>query len=194
MEHNFDASLKYERSMARKADDFYLSKLAATRIVRYDSATSSDMRMQLQDVDLSLTLNEITYKISEKFRDKEYGDLYVEVYSKYPTTQGWLFTGSPNAILYFTPHFVYWITHKSLAAFCIDILFPAIPVLWFLELYNSKTSIITKRVKIENKFVKINLIKAYNSMSDGAKWVTIGISASFLFFEQNGVKIKKWNL
>ncbi|NDP21759.1 MAG: hypothetical protein GZ091_11870 [Paludibacter sp.] len=191
MNHNFELSLQRERMQAVKADAFYRDVLKVTEIVRFNSDSDSDMEMQRQDVDVLLTLNDITYRVSEKFRDKDYGDLYVEVYSKFPKTQGWLHTGTPNAILYFTPNTVYWITHKSLANFCLDQLFPLIALDFFLELYQSHQPIISKHIVLNKKPIKINLIQAHNSLPDGSCWETIGISAPFSFFEENGVKIRK---
>lgn len=192
MLHNFKSSLNHEREQAAMADTFYYEVLKATEIIRFNTDSEADLEMQRQDVDLLLTLNEITYRVSEKFRDKDYGDLYVEVYSKYPKTPGWLFTGTPNAIIYFTPESVYWITHKSLSTFCNEVLFPSIPKMWFTYLYQSKKSIVTKILRLNRKSFKINLIQAHNF--DRTHWITIGISVPFWVFEENGVKIKRFQL
>jgi hypothetical protein len=189
MLHNFKASLKHEREQAERADAFYREVLKASEVKRFNSDSETDMEMQRQDVDVLVTLNEIRYRVSEKFRDKDYGDLYIEVFSKYPQTPGWLHTGSPNAIIYFTPGFVYWITHKSLSAFCLDVLFPLIPAKWYDELFQSHKTIISKRLFLNKKLIKINLIQAHNR--DGATWETIGISAPFWLFEENGVKLRR---
>lgn len=191
MNHNFELSLQHERNQSAKADSFYRDVLKVLSIERFNTDSEADMEMQRQDVDVLLTLKNVTYRVSEKFRDKDYGDLYVEIFSKYPKTQGWLHTGTPNAILYFTPNSVYWITHKSLAAFCIHKLFPLIAEDFFQELYQSHQSIISKRILFDNKSIKINLIQAHNSLPDGSNWETIGISAPFSFFEENGVLIRK---
>ena len=192
MIHNFQNSLRYEKHQAQKADVFYREVLKASEIIRFSSDDNSDMEMQRQDVDLLLTLNEITYRVSEKFRDKDFGDLYVEVFSKYPKNLGWLHTGTPNAILYFTPKVVYWITHKSLSSFCHDVLFPLIPEAWYDELYTSHKSILPKLITLNGKSFSINLIQAHNS--DGKKWETIGISLPFWVLEMNNVKIKRFDL
>lgn len=189
MLHNFKSSLNHEREQSAKADCFYREVLKVTDILRFNTDSEADMEMQRQDVDVILTLNGTTYRVSEKFRDKDYGDLYVEVFSKYPKTQGWLHTGSPNAILYFTPESIYWITHKSLSAFCLGTLFPLIPGKWYEELFLSHKSIISKRIFVNKKLIKINMIQAHNR--DGMAWETIGISAPFQFFEEHGVKIKR---
>jgi len=190
MLHNFKSSLSHEREQAGKADRFYREVLRATDIKRFNSDSEADMAMQRQDVDLLLTVNDTVFRVSEKFRDKDYGDLYVEVFSKYPDTPGWIHTGSPNAILYFTPEAVYWITHKSLSTFCLDVLFPLISEKWYKELFQSHKTIISKQILVNKKFIKINLIQAHNK--DGASWETIGFSAPFSFFEENAVKIKRF--
>jgi len=192
MLHNFKSSLNHEREQAERADRFYRDVLKVTEIKRFNTDSDADMDMQHQDVDVQLTLNGLVYRVSEKFRDKDYGDLYIEVFSKYPHTPGWLHTGSPNAILYFTPQCVYWITHKSLAEFCLKTLFPQIPANWYEELYLSHQTIISKRILINKKFSAINLIQAHNK--DGKSWETIGVAATFSFFEENGVKIKRFQL
>lgn len=191
MLHNFNSSLIHERGQSAMADNFYREVLKASCIKRFNTDSEEDMEMQRQDVDLELTLNGVTYRVSEKFRDKDYGDLYVEVFSKYPKTLGWLHIGSPNAILYFTPGFVYWITHKSLSSFCLETLFPLIPENWYEELFQSHKSIISKSIRVGKKLMKINVIQAHNF--DGSAWETIGISAPFGFFQENGVKIKRFD-
>ena len=192
MLHNFDLSLKHEREQTAKADEFYRDVLKVDAIIRFNSDSESDMEMQRQDVDCVLKLNGLSFRVSEKFRDKDYGDMYIEIYSKFPATKGWLHTGTPNAILYFTPLSVYWITHKSLSNFCLFVLFPLIPEKWYDELIHSGVNIISKRIKFQNAFQKINLILASNYLADGTKWNTVGLSTSFSFLENNQVKIKKF--
>jgi len=191
MVHNFENSLNHEREQADKADNFYRNIMKVSEIVRFNTDSPSDMVMQREDVDLLITLNGITFRVSEKFRDKDYGDLYLEMYSKYPKIEGWIHTGSPNAILYFTPNSVYWITHKSLSAFCFQILFPLIPSVWYQEIHNSGKSIVSKKILLNGEWNKINIIQAHNQPTSGKNWQTIGISAPFSLFENNGVKIKK---
>lgn len=176
-----------ERRHQSTADRFYVEVLKATEIKRFNTDSEADMEMQRQDVDLLLTLNNVTYRISEKFREKDYGDLYVEVFSKYPAKEGWLFSGSPHAVLYFTPERVLWITHKSLSEFCKNNLFPFIPNEWYEELVQSHQSILSKNLKISDATFTINLIQAHNE--EGSSWETIGISAPLWVFQENGVKI-----
>jgi len=189
MIHQFRKSLQHEREQADMADKFYVEVLHAVDIVRYNSDSEAHLEMQKQDVDLQLNIRGTNYRISEKFRDKDYDDLYIEVFSKYPHTKGWMHTGSPDAIVYFTPQSVYWITHKSVSAFCNELLFPALPASWFEDIYNSKKSIISKNVHLKDINCRINLIQAHNF--DGKPWETIGISIGFDVLEHFGVKFKK---
>ncbi len=192
MLHNFRNSLRHEREQAAKADIFYRDVLKISEIKRFNTDSDTDMEMQRQDVDVLFKLNGITFRVSEKFRDKDFGDLYIEVYSKYPHIHGWLHTGSPNAILYFTPQNVYWITHKSLKEFCLNQLLPAIPENWYDDLYKSHQTIESKKLIVNNKVIHLNLIQSHNQ--DGAAWETIGVSLPFEVLEKFGVKYKKFSL
>jgi len=192
MLHNFKNSLQHEREQTFKADQFYKEILKASEIKRFNSDTEDDMIMQRQDVDVLVTINDIIYRISEKFRDKDYGDMYIEVFSKYPNKMGWLHTGSPNAILYFTPHSVYWITHKSLKEFCFQKLFDVIPANWYHDLYQSDKTIEAKSIVLDETRIKLNLIQSHNK--DGKVWETIGISLPFDMLEKFGVKMKKFEI
>ncbi len=192
MIHNFRKSLNHEREQTNFADKFYREDLGVTEIKRFNTDSEDDMIMQRQDVDVLLTVKSITYRVSEKFRDIDFGDLYIEVYSKYPKVEGWLHTGSPNAILYFTPKNVYWITHKSLKDFCLNKLFPKIKSEWFDEILESGKTITGKSIAIDEKNFKINLIQAHNQ--DGKEWKTMGLSVSFEILESFGVKFKRFEL
>jgi len=189
MIHHFKKSLQHEREQADLADKFYDEVLHATDIVRFNADSEAHLEMQRKDIDIQATIKGTTFNISEKFRDKDFGDLYIEVFSKYPHTMGWMHTGSPNAIVYFTPQTVYWISHKSLKAFCENILFPAIPTDWYEEIYQSKKTIVSKVVTLKDKNCKICLIQAHNF--DGKPWETIGLSIGFDVLENFEVKFKK---
>lgn len=189
MIHQFQKSLQHERDQAEKADWIYREVLKATGIVRFNTDTDSDMLMQRQDIDLLLTIRGTTFKISEKFRDKDYGDLYIEVFSKYPHTKGWMHTGKSNAIIYFTPTSMYWITHNSLFECYEKILLPIIPEVWYQDLHQSQQSICTKKIQINGIETNIQLIQAHNF--EGKAWDTIGISIQFEILSKLGVKFKK---
>ena len=98
-------------------------------------------------------------------------------------------TGSPNAILYFTPRSVYWIIHSSLKNFCINELFNAIPTQWLAELYENKKTIQHKKITIKDSIFDLHLIQSHNK--DGASWETIGVSVAFDVLKNFGVKFRK---
>lgn len=189
MIHQFKKSLQHEREQADMADKFYVEILHATDIERFNTNSETHMEMQRQDVDSQMIIRGTNFRVSEKFRDKDFGDLYIEIYSKYPHTMGWMHTGSPDAIVYFTPQTVYWITHKSLKAFCDELMFPAIPATWYEEIYKSKKTIVSKNLLLKDTNCKINLIQAYNF--DGKPWETIGVSIDFDVLDHFGVKFRK---
>lgn len=193
MEHNFEKSLQRERNKADEADEFYRNVFHATDIVRYSSDSDADMDFQRKDIDVAIEVENRTFYISEKFREVDYGDLYIEVYSKYPHKQGWMHTGSPDVLVYFTPAAVYRIAHRSLREFCIEKLFPQIPEKWFLEICRSGKTIMSKKLVLNKKLVSLNIIQAHNKSTDGAVWETIGLSIPFDVLEENGVRVKKYS-
>ncbi|MDD3080322.1 MAG: hypothetical protein PHH37_14645 [Paludibacter sp.] len=192
MLHNFKNNLKHEKEQADRADKFYREVLHASEITRYNHDNEQDMIMQRKDIDCSFSINNVHYMISEKFRDKDFGDFYVEFYSKYPNTPGWIFTGSANAILYFTPENVYWVTFKSLKTFCVDQLFTTIPQCWFSDIYISHKPIKTRYLLLDKTRIPLNIIQAHNQC--GECWETIGISISFEILEKFGVKFRRYKL
>ena len=192
MIHNFKKSLQFEREQTEKADNFYRNILKVSDIKRFNSDSEEDMIYQKQDIDVILTLNDKNYKISEKFRFKDFGDLYVEVYSKFPHTMGWMNSGSPDAIMYFTPDNAYWIGHKTLKEFYINKLFAVLKLEWFEYLYNSGQTLVKKNIVLDNKISNISLIQAHNK--DGKEWKTMGVSIHFDILEKYGVKIKRFIL
>jgi len=192
MIHNFEKSLQRERNKANEADLFYRNVFHATEIIRYNSDNEFDMEFQRKDIDLTLTIENQKYHVSEKFRETDYGDLYVEFYSKYPHVKGWMHTGSPDIIVYFTPNFIYRIIHRGLENFCLEKLFPQIPEKCFFDIHSSGKSIVREKIILNERLIPINLIQAHNKPSTGSSWETIGLSISFDILEENGVKIKKY--
>jgi hypothetical protein len=190
MLHNFNQSLLHEREFAKRADNFYREQMNATEILRYNSDDERDMDFQHRDIDVTLTINGKQYNVSEKFRDADFGDLYVEIYSKYPTVFGWIHTGSPDFIAYFVPKSVFLIAHKALRRFCLETLFPLVPQNLLDEIFKSGQASIIAHIILNGKSEKIRIIQAHNK-TDDASWETIGIAAGFNLLIQNGVKIKK---
>ena len=189
--HNFDKSLQHERKFAERADRFYREQLKSNQINRYNNDNELDMSFQHRDIDVSITINGKTYNVSEKFRDTDFGDMYVEVYSKYSNVLGWIHTGEPDFISYFTPKAVYLISHKNLRDFCINKLFPAIPTKYFQEIFETGKTRIKKQIVISGKQVEITIIQAHNQTGNSS-WKTIGVAVDFEILKFFGIKIKKY--
>jgi hypothetical protein len=189
--HNFDKSLQHEREFAERADRFYREQLKANQINRYNNDNELDMNFQHRDIDVSITINGKTYNVSEKFRDTDFGDMYVEVYSKYSNVLGWIHTGEPDFISYFTPKAVYLISHKNLRDFCINNLFQNIPTEFYEEIFISGKTRIKKQIVISGKQVEITIIQAHNQTGNSS-WKTIGVAVDFDVLKMYNVKLEKF--
>jgi len=192
MVHEFGKSLHYEKSQFRRADAFYREVLLVDEIIRFATDSKEDMKMQLQDIDVQLIKTNRVCHVSEKFREKDFVDLYVEVFSKYPHTRGWLETGSADMLVYFVPEAVYCCNAQILRKFCVNKLFPEIPDEWYKEIFCSDAAINSKNLNFFGQQTIIHLIKANNQTADGNRWCTIGISVSFDFLKNNGLDIRKF--
>ncbi|HOH56013.1 MAG TPA: hypothetical protein PK903_07900 [Paludibacteraceae bacterium] len=192
MVHEFEKSLVFEKSQFQRADNFYREVLHVNEIRRFSTDSTEDMRMQLQDIDVELIKNNQAFNVSEKFRDKDFGDLYLEVFSKYPHTRGWLETGSADMLVYFVPEAVYCCNAQILRKFCVNKLFPEIPDEWYKEIFCSDAAINSKNLNFFGQQTIIHLIKANNQTADGNRWCTIGISVPFDFLKNNGLDIRKF--
>lgn len=189
--HNFKKSLLFERSKADFADNFYRTFFNATEIKRFNSDNEEDMFYQKQDIDVEFKLKEKVYRISEKFREKDFGDLYLEFFSMYPNVKGWMQTGNPDAIMYFTPENACWISHRSLKHFFDNILIPRINPEWFEEIYRSGETIKTKTITDNTEIYEISVIQAHNQ--NKKEWKTLGISVPYSWLTKAGVKYKMFN-
>ena len=189
--HNFDKSLRHEREFAERADRFYREQLNADTIRRYNSDNEQDMNFQHRDIDVTLTINGKNYNVSEKFRDTDFGDMYVEVYSKYPHILGWIHSGEPDFIAYFTPKAVYLISHRDLRNFCINNFFPKIHLEYYNEIFLSGKTRIKKTVYLSDKQVEIIVIQAHNQTGNSS-WKTIGVAVGFDVLSMYNIKWKKF--
>ncbi len=193
MIHNFSQSKLYENEQIKKADKFYHDVLHVFDIKRFNYQLSEERKMQLHDIDLLLTYQNKSYKVSEKFRSKDFGDLYLEIYSKYPKVSGWLNEGISDYIMYFTPEKVYCIDDLSLKKFYKENLISLLPSFWFENLKTSDRNIISKKIYVNNIPYIISIIKALNETSEGDNWITMGITIPFNMLKINGVKFLKFS-
>lgn len=193
MIHNFSQSKLYENEQIKRADKFYRDILHVSDIKRFNYQFSEERKMQRQDIDLILTYQNKSYKVSEKFRSKDFGDLYLEIYSKYPNVLGWLREGVSDYLMYFTPENVYCIDDHSLKNFYIEKLSPLLSSLWFESINDSVKTIFNKKIYIDKIPYVISIIKALNETSEGDKWITMGITIPFNMLKINGVRFLKFS-
>lgn len=196
MPHHYSSSSDYEKSWQPAADHFYKSKYPSSIINRFDSNSELDLDYQLKDIDLSLEIDDKTIYISEKFRQKDYGDLLIELYSKYPHTKGWMENSAADYLAYFNPESVYILSKKDLTRW-----FEKENVLSRLAVEVEKFHLVnlrnSSRKKIEldlaEKNISITLIQAFNH-TDSAEWHTLSIAIQWLDLENMGLSYKKYSL
>jgi|LSQX01.2.fsa_nt_gb uncharacterized glyoxalase superfamily protein PhnB len=179
--HNFDESLSREQAQQAKADAFYHRQFGATDIVRYTDNTEDHMILQRQDIDLSFIKAGKQYLVSEKFREKDFGDLYLETYSKYPGTKGWMHTNRADLLAYFFPTRMLLINKKKLMTFYHETLTPSVSEAFYAKLYNeyrNRSKIMTQSIRLKGADYKINIIQAFNRTGNST-WHTIGVSIPF---------------
>lgn len=195
MPHHFTLSSEFEKNWQPIADSFYKSKYADSVIKRYNSNTKEDLEFQKKDIDLTLILSDRSIHISEKFRKEDYGDLLIELYSKYPDVKGWMRNSEAEFLVYFTPNKIYTINKTDLAK-------------WFetekleeklkQEIFDFQSSNLYKSSRKKTEFISskentisIYLIQAYNKMKDG-EWHTLSLTISWNDLEKEGVQFKKY--
>lgn len=179
--HNFSESLRREQSNQKSADDFYRKHFGATHIIRYNHNTESDMKIQRRDIDVSFLYKGKRINISEKFRKKDFNDLYLEIYSKFPNVRGWLDKSQADFITYFFPKRMFLIDEKTLAEFYKNHLSKSVSedILHLLVNQNPDGNA-QKRIvlQIQNRAYSAQIIQAYNK-TENASWHTIGIAIPF---------------
>ncbi|MDR2293472.1 MAG: hypothetical protein LBE11_08385 [Prevotellaceae bacterium] len=193
--HNFSDSMQSEQKSQKRADDFYLNYLKATDIVRYNRNTKIDMKMQRSDIDVSFKRNGKVIKISEKFRAKDFNDLYIEFYSKFPDIRGWLDKSNADYITYFFPTRVFIIDEKALSEFYKNCLSNTVSDDIFkrlIEQYPNDNAQKARWIKIQDHSYKIQIIQAYNK-TENASWYTMGIAIPFYVLDDFDIYCKKFN-
>jgi hypothetical protein len=195
MLHRYDQSSEYEKFWQPIADEFYTSKYPKCELKRYNSNSKEDLEFQKKDIDLTIVLPDRNIHISEKFRKDDYGDLLIELFSKYPDVKGWMNNSAADYITYFTPHKVYVINKLELLNWYQTENFEDkinLEISNFHTLNERKSS----RKKIEYTSSKghsffIHLIQAYNKTMD-AEWHTLSLAISWNELEKEGIQVKKY--
>ncbi len=184
--HHFRESLYREHQQQSRADRFYTEKMGVKNIVRYNSDTEEHMVFQRQDIDLSFELNGRRLMVSEKFRDHDYGDLYLECYSKYPDTPGWMHHSKADFLACFFPERVIWLNKKKLIEFFHAKLWPAVPGAWFAKInreLHGRSGQQKQPLDFFGKKRELTVIQAFNR-SGKDQWHTIGLGIPFEMLEE----------
>jgi hypothetical protein len=164
---------------------------------RYDSNSNEDMDFQKKDIDLTLVTGGRIIQISEKFRKEDYGDLLIELYSKYPTHLGWMENSHADYLAYYAKDSVYIVDKHRLIKWFEDENF-AINLSAEIENFYSRHITSSARSKIkwvtksENK-IQIDLIQAFNQ-SGSDQWHTLSLAIAWNDLKKEGLSFKKYKL
>ena len=194
--HNFWKSLKVERKKAVLADAFYTHVFEVEKIIRFDTESGRDMEFQRADIDAQLYGWGRHSNVSEKFRDVDYNDLYVELYSMYPATKGWMHNSAADHLAYFFPTRLIWINKKELVIAFQQHILPKIIESKIDELIAqnpSKNGSLLAEITIDSISYKIRYIKAYNKTATKV-WDTLGVSLPFDLLAAIGLKLREYKL
>lgn len=194
--HNFIRSLHREKTYQKRADNFYIQHLKATNIIRYNADTEHDMAIQRLNIDVSFTVGNKLINVSEKFREKNFNDLYIEFYSKFPQSHGWLSKSQADYMAYFLPEKVFFIDEKKLSVFYENHLQYAVPQNEFAALIEQNVCTNAQKktwIKIQNHNYSARIIQAYNETAS-AQWYTMGIAVPFRILSDFGIYFKEFTL
>ncbi len=192
--HVFNNSLEYEKSKLEKADTFYINVLNVTDIKRSDFNTISGKDLQKKDIDLVFTHKSKQVSISEKFRNVDYDDILIEVYSSFNTptsyVHGWIHKCEADVIMYFTKSKVYKINAKELKKFYFDNIDEKFLTDVFYEIrYNNSQRSLSRKLTLDigNTDQEIRLVQAYNRSH--IDFYTMSMCVTIEILRKNGVRI-----
>lgn len=196
MPHNFWESLAYETSKANQADRFYSHTFGVESITRFDTGSSFDMEFQRKDIDLQLEGWGRFANVSEKFRDKDFNDLYLELFSMYPQTKGWMHNSEADYLAYFFPTRMFWINKRELLQIFtkhIDHIVSNQQIDNVLSKQKNKSFKELVSIQLNGTALKIPVIIAFNQTKT-KNWHTVGISIPFKELKRLGLSWKEYNL
>ena len=196
--HDFSTSLSYEQSKFSVQDRFYTERLGAKAISRADFSNDVGKNLQRKDVDVQFVYQGRQINVSEKNRTKDYGDLLLEVYSKFPDTPGWMDKSDADFLAYFVPRKVYWINKRELEHFYHKILDIVNPDTMFAQMksrYPRNSRRDGRIFVINGRQEKVGFMQAYNHpINSNDEWYTESISISFNCLKRAGVHIEEFAL
>jgi len=174
-------AMKFEANYNR-ADMFYKNVLKAEIIRRFTCSKEEDREYIKRDQNLLIKMNDKESSISEKSRDQDWNDIYVEIFRKYPDEEGWIRSTEADYIAYFFPGRVFWAKMEPLKILCYDILAKAIDSGIYKELfymYPKNSGRLSKTFKINTKTYSFNFIQTYHEHGEDSHY-SIGISLPFV--------------
>lgn len=196
--HDFSRSLNYEHSKFPVQDKFYTETLGARKIVRIGFEDSESQLLQRLDVDVQFEYNGKIINVSEKNRKRDFGDLLLEFYSKFPHTRGWMNNSNAHYLAYFVPGKVYWINKVELVNFYKNHLEKSVPESYFEELVNKfprRSVQQQKQIFLNGRTETITVIQAYNHPYNSYdSWYTESVSVTYNCLKRAGVNIQEFSL
>ncbi len=196
MAHHFYESRKVETGHFRRADIFYKKQLHALKIERCDYNTPKGKTFQQKDIDLWLILENGRISVSEKKRTRDYNDLYLELYSKYPQAPGWAIHSQAGFLAYFFPERVLWAGFPQIKRFLKESLLPQInPDEWkkLQKTHPENNFHKPAEYKVCGITYSVTLIQAYNETRNNT-WYTMGISIPFDMLRDNHIRYRMYPL
>lgn len=194
--HNFWQSLEFELRQAQLADFFYQHTFGVENIIRFNTGTSEDMEFQRADIDVQLHGWGRYTNVSEKFRNHDYDDLYLELYSMYPDVKGWMSASEAMHLAYFFPTRVCWLDKPLLIERFEKTILPFLKIQeldQFLLKSPKKSYTQTTSLLINGKRYQCKWVKAYNQ-TQNKNWDTIGICIPFQLLTDLEIPVKIYDL
>ncbi len=179
--HNFWNSLKIEQDKSLLADAFYYSTFGVESITRFNSGSARDMEFQRMDIDVQLNAWGRHANVSEKFRDHDFNDLYLELYSMYPNVPGWMEQSEATHLAYFFPKRMIWLNKKELITCFNQFIQPQINEKSLAQLVNNspkKSTKVKAAINIKGESFDCYYINAFNK-TKVKEWNTLGVSVPF---------------
>lgn len=165
-----------------RADMFYKNVLKAEIIKRYSHKKDEDKELLGKDINLHVKMNDKETTISEKMRDQDWNDIYVEIYKKYPDEAGWIKFTEAEYLAYFFPGRVFFSKMEPIRNLCQDILCRAVNTGIFKDMYYMffrSSGRHSQSIKINNKTYSFTFHQTYHDEGENSHY-SIGLILPFV--------------
>lgn len=165
-----------------RADMFYKNVLKAEIIKRYSHKKEEDKELLGKDINLHVKMNDKETTISEKMRDQDWNDIYVEIYRKYPDEAGWIKFTEAEYLAYFFPGRVFFCKMDPIRNLCQDILCRAVNTGIFKDMYYMffrSSGRHSQSIKINNKTYSFTFHQTYHDEGENS-FYSIGLILPFV--------------